>query len=358
MARKNDATVNYQWATRPNDQRFKDLVSLQVAVAARTDRSIAVNANPNQLLAIGTEEGELFVDSQHGPLVFSNWSFNQLATAAGAPGSYLRTIPAPLAADCLNWGLRRDESREENMLLIDKEEKRLRALTSTTYGRIWDLDVVNGVIRINEEAGGAWKVPAASYATKNPERATTLYASDRDVFMFLCDEKHMIEFNGEQMHRGFYVWNSETGSQTFGIATFLYRYVCDNRIIWGQENKQELRIRHSSGAPERFLREGAPALKAYAESSTEQVIQTIKKAKALEVGKTDEDVLKWIKAQGFTASFSKRVYDQALAEEGRCASVWEVAQGVSALARAVPFTDTRVDLERRAGRMIEVAAAA
>jgi hypothetical protein len=352
MAQKNDMTVNYQWANRPADQRFMDLGSLQAAVAARTDRSIAVSARPDQLVAIGTDEGQLFFDSPQGPLIPTNWSFGQIASAAKAPASYLRKIPSPLTADCLNWGLRHGE-RDENLLLLDKENHELRAVTSMSYGRIWDHEVVNGVIRINEEAGGAWKVPVASYQSKDPGRATTLYASDRDVFIFLCDEQHLVEFNGEQLKRGFYVWNSETGSQTFGIATFLYRMVCDNRIIWGQENKQELRIRHSIGAPERFVREGAPALKAYAESSTEQVIAGIRKAKALEVGRTDNDVMDWIAKQGFTPSFSKRVYETAMAEEGRCASVWDVANGLTAVARGIQHTDTRVDLERRAGRIIE-----
>lgn len=354
---KTDSTLNYQWAKRPDDQRFLNLQSLRDAVAARTDRAIVSSATPQQTVAIGTYEGELFLNHAGGnPLRFTNWSFGQYASAAKAPASYLRTIPSPLAADCLNWGIR-NADRDENLLLIDGTEQRLRALTSTTYGRIWDLDVVDAVIKINEQCNGAWKVPAASYQTKNPERATTLYASDRDVFLFLCDEEHKIEFNGRSLNRGFYTWNSETGSKTFGLASFLYDFVCDNRTIWGQEDKHELRIRHSIGAPERFVREGAPALKAYAESSAADVVATLKKAKALEVGKTDEDVLEWIKKQGFTASFSKRVYDQALAEEGRCASVWEVSQGITALARAIPHTDTRIDLERRAGRLIERAAA-
>jgi hypothetical protein len=103
---------------------------------------------------------------------------------------------------------------------------------------------------------GRWVIPAASYTTKNPKRATTLYASDRDVFIFLVDPKNPVEVNGEQLFRGFMTWNSEVGSAVFGLTTFLYRYVCDNRIIWGATDVQELRIRHTGGAPERFAYEG------------------------------------------------------------------------------------------------------
>lgn len=58
---------------------------------------------------------------------------------------------------------------------------------------------------------------------------TTLYASDRDIFLFLVDDTHPIEAgrlpNGEPelFFRGFYAWNSEVGSTTLGIATFYLR---------------------------------------------------------------------------------------------------------------------------------------
>ena len=57
------------------------------------------------------------------------------------------------------------------------------------------------------------------------------------------DPKNPVEVNGEQLFRGFYTWNSEVGSAVFGLTTFLYRYVCDNRIIWGATDVKELRIR-------------------------------------------------------------------------------------------------------------------
>ena len=89
---------------------------------------------------------------------------------------------------------------------------------------------------------GNWQVPAASYADANPKRATTLYGSDRDVFIFLVDPDNPIEHGEDTLFRGFYTWNSEVGAATFGLATFLYRFVCDNRIIWGAQDFKELRI--------------------------------------------------------------------------------------------------------------------
>jgi len=108
----------------------------------------------------------------------------------------------------------------------------VRAFTSTTYGRIWDVDVVHAVERINQD--GRWQVPLKTYGGQNSKQATTLYASDRDVFVFLVDEARPIELDGQTYYRGFYTWNSEVGRQTFGLASFLYSYVCANRHHLGR----------------------------------------------------------------------------------------------------------------------------
>ena len=119
-----------------------------------------------------------------------------------------------------------------------------------------------------------WKVPGLldwSNMTHNPfvevtKDTTTLYASDRDVFLFLVDDAHPIEAgrlpNGDPdlYFRGFYAWNSEVGSKTLGIASFYLRAVCMNRNIWGAEGFEEISIRHSKFAGHRFAHQAAPAL--------------------------------------------------------------------------------------------------
>ena len=87
---------------------------------------------------------------------------------------------------------------------------------------------------------------------------TTLYASDRDVFLFLVDDTHPIEAgrlpdgSPDLYFRGFYCWNSEVGSKTLGIASFYLRAVCMNRNLWGVENFEEITIRHSKFAGAAF----------------------------------------------------------------------------------------------------------
>jgi hypothetical protein len=317
MSTTNLHTASREWASRPDDQRFPFLAELKASVLQRRRESWTATPQANQL----------------------------------------RALPPELAAINLQWGLEHNALREDALVLAQSNGSRhVRAMTSSSYGRIWDHQVVQAVERVNPD--GRWQIPASSRATTNPRRATTLYASDRDVFIFLVDPNNPVEVGGETLFRGFYTWNSEVGSAVFGLCTFLYRYVCDNRIIWGATDVKELRIRHTGGAPERFSYEGERYLRRYAEESTAKLVEGIKAAKAKEIplnaGKGDT-VESWLQARGFTKAQAKASVDAANAEEGQARSIWDIVNGVTAYARSVANTDSRVELEAKAGKLMEYA---
>lgn len=354
--------ASQEWKSRGEDERYLTLEELHRSVLARKRESWTAAPPTNQLRVVNPSSDTLALqvfDPTQGEdrlLSPTNWSFTQLAQYAKAPASYLRTLPPQLAAINLQWGLEHAPAREEALVLAQSNgSDELRAMTSTSYGRIWDHQVVEAVQKVNED--GRWVVPAASYATTNPRRATTLYASDRDVFVFLVDPKNPIEVGNEQLFRGFYIWNSEVGAATFGLTVFLYRYVCDNRIIWGATEVKELRIRHTSGAPQRFGYEGRQYLKRYAEESTAQIAEGIKAAKNKEVPlKKDEKMEDWLASRGFTKAQAKASVETATAEQGQARSVWDIVNGVTAYARSVPNTNDRIELEVRAGKLLELVA--
>lgn len=352
-----------QWANRPDDQRFLTLADLKASVQKRKVESWTATPSTGSLRVFPAPSGNGLVvnaydpsKGQHADLEPTHWAFGQLAQYAKAPAAYLRTLPAELAAINLQWGLERSPLRDDCLMLAQSNgEHHLRAMTSTSYGRIWDHQVVEAVERVNED--GRWQIPAASYATTNPKRATTLYASDRDVFIFLVDPTNPVEVGGEVLYRGFYTWNSEVGSATFGLTTFLYRYVCDNRIIWGASDVKEVRIRHTGGAPERFAYEGARYLRRYAEESTQKLVEGVKAAQAAPIPlKKEQSVADWLQARGFTKGQAKASADAAVAEEGQARSIWDIVNGVTAYARSIPQTDARVALEVQAGKLMDFAA--
>src|SRR3546814_1075439 len=95
--------------------------------------------------------------------------------------------------------------RAEQVKLYQTHDGRteLRAATGPDYGRIFDHELVAAVMKIAGDGVGQtrWKVPGVldwSNMHYNPyvdvsRDTTTLYASDRDVFLFLVDDTHPIE---------------------------------------------------------------------------------------------------------------------------------------------------------------------
>lgn len=365
-------TVSQQWAARPDDQKFLTLADLRAQVAQWADESTAVEVLPAEIEAVYSDDDPdylaLTVDGEK--LDATHYAYNQVALLAGAPSKYLRSLPGPLAATCLNFGLQSTEQRAVSAYLRNASgERTLRAITSPRYGRIYDRDVVDAVIRVQE--AGDWKVPGCiDWASKtgvayNPNvdvttETTTLYASDRDMFVFLVDDLNPIEVgrlaNGDPdlMFRGFYVWNSEVGDKTFGIATMYLRGVCQNRNLWGVEGFNEVSFAHRSHAPDRFIAEAMPALEVYAHAGTNKLITGVHAAKNRILAKTDEDRIETLARLGFSEKTAKRLIAISLVEEDRPPeSLWDFAQAITASARREQYQEERLRLEAIAGRLLD-----
>jgi hypothetical protein len=127
--------------------------------------------------------------------------------------------------------------------------------------------------------------------------------------------------------------------------------VCCNRIVWGSEQYKEVRIRHSAGAPDRFLEEITPALEAMANSSGHDVQLMIANAQKARIDNVDDFL-----AKRFSKRIAVGVAAAHLEDEGRpIESLWDAATGVTAYARGIRWQDERVQLEREAGLILDMA---
>ncbi|KAB2715165.1 DUF932 domain-containing protein [Brucella intermedia] len=366
--------VSSEWFSRPDDERFLSLTELYDAVKTRADRATARTVESRAVRVEASRDNaerlSLIVPGQEEPIAPTHWSFGQLCSLVGAPATYMRQLPAPLAGINLQHGLL--SHRAELVKTLETEDGRveLRAVTGPDYGRIWDHELVAAVMKIAGNGVGdtMWKVPGTldwATMTHNPfvdvtKDNTTLYASDRDVFLFLVDDTHPIEAgrlpNGEPdlYFRGFYCWNSEVGSKTLGIASFYLRAVCMNRNLWGVENFEEITIRHSKFAAQRFAHEAAPALRSFANSSPAPFIAGIKAARERIVAHNDEDRESFLRRRGFSKAETGKIIETVLQEEGRPPeSIFDFVQGMTAHARTKTNQDTRLELEGKAKTLLE-----
>ena len=379
-----NSAVSSQWFSRPDDQKFLTLDDMLAHKKVDAQRMTSRTVDTHKVKIIGDfdesnpSRGNIFVEytdenKQEHYNAPTNWSFGQLSQLAGAPSGYLRDLPAPLAADCIQWGLKYNRSKDLIKVYGNQANGgELRAATGPDYGRIFDWEILDPIKNLIDESGGRWKVPGMMVGSRDglavydPEvpvsmETTTLFASDRDVFVFLVDDRNPIEVgklpNGEPdlMFRGFYAWNSETGSKTAGIAAMYLRGVCMNRNLWGVENFEEIKIRHTKFAPDRFAMEARPALQSFANGSTHSFIEGVQAAKDARIAKDDEERLDFLtKIAGLSGRMAKAASARHFKEEGRpVETVWDAAQAITAIARDVPHQDARIQVERKAGALLD-----
>ena len=376
-----------EWATRPRDQRFQSLDDLRTHVNERRTRSRSRIVDLTALRVDPLPNDDLAIMADGERLNPSNWSFGQFCSSVGAPASYLRGLPAELAAKNLNHGLTataaNELKRDRNKLLtldpVDDDSRplsvlssTLQAVTSETYGRIWDADVIALVDRLVERSEGAFHLP---FAYRTDERGfgglqrdgtgklitetAGAYASDHDIFVFMIDGGSVLEVgkhakgHDHRLNRGFFVGNSETGAATFWLQTFFFDVTCGNNYVYGASDVNRLSVRHSKNGPYRFDSEAWPVLRSYLEKEQGADVAQILAAKETLLPKEESDLFGMLKKHGLTRGEYSTGKQYAIREEGECRTVWQLFSGLTASARDLDFIDSRTSLERRAGYLMK-----
>jgi len=394
-----------QWASRPADERFLSLtdmhdhfLTVRKQSAGKVVSSRAIECRP----ASDDARGGIEVYGPNGAgYAPTNFAFGQMAARVGAPASYLRTLPAPIACDALNYGFKFSREAEDVGVLVQRSPvaqtaspivanaplaatddiaamlrqpiaqaketpatplavNTLRAMTGPRYGRIWNHEITGKLVdRFGDGVTGDWRVPGEFGKAVTVDKGnTTLYASDRDMFVFLADETNRVTIpnrrNGRSgsLARGFFVWNSEVGDNTVGVAMFLFDYACKNRIVWGAQGFREIKLRHTVSAPDRWLEEVAPVLHAYHDMSADPIEDALKAAQAKRI----DDLDAFLASRNMAANMASKMSAAHMLEEGRpIETVWDAATALTAHAKSVAFQNERVDLERMAGKFIDAA---
>jgi len=367
--------ASYEFMSRPADERFTSLWELGAFAQSQRNRSIGKVVSSRKVEFISTPDNKgLLMKGKERNASPSHWAFGQAATLAGVPARLLRAQAAaglaPLAADNLNAGFQVIRDVEDVGLLVREDERvdfgsgsnnlNLAALTGPNYGRVWNSQLTDALIKaFGNGVDGDWTVPGyfGVPLDKVTKENTTLFASDRDMFVFLGDEKRPITMKDRRegldgsVYRGFFTWNSEVGSKTLGGGFFLYDGVCQNRIIWGVKEFQQIIIRHTSGAPDRWMEELLPTLNAYSHASVKPIEAKLQAARETKVNNAEEFLSKRLSA-GQVAS----IMATHIAEEDRpIETLWDVTTAITAYAKTINHTDERVEMEKIGGSFLDLA---
>lgn len=368
-----------QWKTRPADERFGNMTEMHMMCMAYRDaaREAVIPFSQLRVEAIGED---IAVTGKAGVQAnLTHWSMGQLCARAGAPASYLRELPATLAVQNLNHGLkaRGEESPNDsaNLMFHQNGSLVLRSANSEMYSRIWNSDITARLLKLQQDNPNWVNPPAYAIAKPGVDGAwptmaggmtpSGLYASDHDMFAFLVDESKTLEGSPKGLHRGFFVWNSEVGASSFGVMTFLYDRVCGNNIVWGASNVSEIRIRHTGNADARAFHELSVELHKYADSSASETEAQIKQAKSYVLGANKETALDALMAaigKLKIADLPRSRVDEGLklAERrteryGNPYSLWGAVGGLTEASQFQAHADARVKIDRAAGKLMKIA---
>jgi hypothetical protein len=337
------------WAHRPADERFLSLPEMRDAMDSHrdwADRSIRL-----QDLHVADSGDDVVVHNSFlRPRKLTHWAFGQLAGKVGAPPEFLRSLPGRLVSEIL---VTKSSAVAEDLRLYASDDA-VHALTGPKYGRILNVDVIDALIdRVGDGRTGDFRIPGEfGKAVEITKKNTTLFASDRDMFVFLADEERRIELPNRRdgrtgsLARGFFVSNSEVGSASLRITTFLFDYVCSNRIVWGAEEVHEIAIRHTQHAGARWVDAVLPRMAAIARESDRNVVMAIDEARSRKIS---ADFLPKLVGP----RVAKRFDHQHMLEEGRpVETIWDAVTAITAAAREIEHQSERVALERIAGKLL------
>jgi hypothetical protein len=348
-----------EWANRSADERFGSLEAMhRAATNAKTQAAVA-KIKDDALRVVG-HDGDIMLEGPTGSRAhLTNWAFSQLANRAGAPADYITGLPAPLAAECLNVGLKgRGENKTAIALMQKGDDLTCRAVTSDSYSRIWNADITSRLVEL--EARGPWQPAPAAF-----DGSRGLYLGDRDMFAFMVDNDRRIFETGPGggLARGFFVANSEVGARRFSLMTFLYEYVCGNHRVWGAQQIEEVSIIHigKNQAAKAFdlMR---VELKKYAESSAADDEMKVQAARNFQIAANKDDVLDAVfklKIGGLSRATVGKAYDLVDTERsdwyGSPRTAWGLAGGITEIARDLPNADARHTLDAAATKVMEMA---
>lgn len=357
-------TAAREYASRPADQRFPTLGALVEHAQHEKDLSKEVAYNFRDLRAVPLA-GDVALESPKGQAKFSHWSFGQLCRMLGAPASYLRELPAELAANCLNHGLHDAAPSGASASLLVRAANgcptpTIRACTSESYGRVWDAELYSAVLK-GLENDTKWDLPMTWEGTKQGA-----YRGDRDSFVIVTNggsivndpsaRNNMSASGGGsgEMYRGLLVRNSEVGASSIVIERILFRYICGNHILWGAVIDKTFRRRHVGKTVTRdAIRMIARTAYEWAGASAQRDEAIIKLLIDREIAHTRAAVVDELKSFGATKEQAEQAYDLCEQHEGASPrSFWGAMQGMTRASQLTTFQDERFALDSLASQIL------
>jgi len=351
-------TAHREWAARPPDERFASVHALYAAARARRQRIEERTLDTGEFRTEAVDDDLAIRETSGRTASLTHWSFGQLASIANAPPNYLRTLPAEIASEAINFGLQRITREQHQLFVGDTAPWTVHAITSPRYARVHHDELAGRVLDLMA-LHPAWHLPLGykdgEYgAEKVPSGA---YLGDRDMFLFLADGNRDLDDPTDSSHaglfRGFILRNSDVGAAALTLDLFLFRQVCGNHLIWGFQHVAGFRRRHVGASIQEAWTTSLEAVRTALDADTTAERTLISRSMTLEIGPTRDAVLDAVVQRlDVSQKHAAEAYTLAEQHERNPRSVWGYVQGLTRLSQRTPWQDGRFALDRAASRLL------
>lgn len=379
--------ASQQWLNRPADERFWTLEELSDHCTGQMTASIEQEVKISDIAATIDDENNLRLCFDGECPELTNWAFTQLCSAGETNSTMLAKMPGDLAADVVTrYTLPRLAEKRDKMILL-KTGDEIRSATSSTYGRLWNADLVRAISPATEHG---WRVPPARARHNDDTRnriATEadilpdqekfglsvkvgdligpagLYAGDRDCFMFLIHPDRIIDDGGSAKMQGIIIENSELGNGSLYLGHFLFDTVCGNHIMWGVSNVEELKLRHTKGNLDGVATKIRHWWRDVSEGTINRQAETlIAAARQKELGKNQEEVIDRLYDSRRLALQKQQIeagWNAAVEYEhvhGAPNTLWGMVSGLTRYSQTLQYADARYVIDSATKRLMEMVA--
>ena len=352
-------TAHREWASRPPDERY---ASVQALYDSARDRRVRTEEQTIDTVDLRTEavasDALALRDGSGRNGALTHWSFEQLAGIAAAPPRYLRTLPAAIASDAINYGLRQ-QRRDQHQLLVDRADPwTIHAITSPRYARVHHDELAGRVLDLMA-SHPAWQLPLGyKDGVWGAERVPSgAYLGDRDMFLFLVDGNRDLDDPTDSsrsgLFRGFILRNSDVGAAALTLDVFLFRVVCGNHIIWGFQHVAGFRRRHVGTSIQEAWTDSLASVRVALDADPSADRAMLLRASAQEIAPTRDGVIDVVTSRlDLPRKHASEAYGLAEQYETNPRSVWGYVQGLTRLSQHTPWQDGRFALDRTASRLL------
>lgn len=318
----------------------KNIVDVFNEILADQTNKEDIIINPNDI-KVDQFSGKLELGGR-GFYNLDEWSLRQMSKKVmnNLSVKYYRECPAFLQAQNLNYWLQQYDPEKNLMFRVRNDINSIRGIMSeqfTSYDDHELLEVLNTLLKDRDHEVNMWSRHDGGFHL-------------RVILNDIRSDVGTLKDGRPDIHRiGVHIENSEVGQKSLHIKPMVYRQVCSNGLMMWVTDGDSMN-QHHRGKDRVEMQELVEKYLVAAVHAGEEVLETLKRAKEINVEDPIQLIEKFGKEKKYSEKFVNQVKTSFESEKGN--NVFYLVQAFTHAVQTLKNDDTRVEIEQDAGRLL------